>query len=695
MNLKNRPIQELIDILKSQEYIPYNFFIKKYKISERTLRNDLNLIDKWLSRKGLPILLRNKYEGIYLDVTDLIKYEIFNEFKDFSVDKYIKSKKDRRIALLIEFLFDEQLTISIISKKLGVSRNTVIEDLNFIEYYLKGFNCKLVRKQKVGLYIDGSEYNIRNMYLNLLVNYCNLFKWDIFSREIINEKYNLFYKNILCKLFNEVDTDILLETLESLEKRLYLKYADESKNIIMAAIALTKIRCERNKSINFNKIIFYETIKLSKEYRNLEEILKEEFKQYPSYKREIAYISIYLLTKKVIDGDIEAIKGEGYIEKLNDIVEEMINIMEDYCKIKIKQRSRLLKGLLLHLEPAIYRLKYDIKIENPIIDEIKKKYSMAYNASKLACSYLEQMINLKISEEEICYVAIHFGSAMETQKKDNTIKVVLVCNAGISTVRILEKSLKEKFENFKVIDILSYFEYKKKKELITDLIITTIPLKEKENYFIKVNPFLTQEDIENLSKFLNKKEDIKADEIDIKLEDIINIIQKYCFVHNKSKLIEEVKCILKGIKKPSLKDILTKDNVIFKEAVSSWEEAVDIASKPLLEKGYIQERYIKAMKENIKRLKAYVVIKKGVSIPHAKPEDGVKNLSFSLLILKKGVNFNHKKNDPVKIVLITASNDKLIHLKALEEFMNLVRNDNYIKKLSRINSYEEFKKLLP
>ncbi|MCT4594757.1 MAG: BglG family transcription antiterminator [Anaeromicrobium sp.] len=690
MTLKNRTLQQIIDILNSDTYIPYSFFTTKYNISERSLRNDLTLIDKWLSSKKLPILKRNKFEGIFLDVTPLIKNRIIGKFKDLSLKLYVKNSYERSIFILIELFFKDSMTLYQLSDSLNVSRNSILKDLKWIESYVKNFNCKLEKKKRVGLYIEGSEYNIRNMYINLLIDHCQLDRWDIFSNEIIDENYDFFYRKLINRIFECLDKTFLINTMEALEEHLSLKYTDRSKYMTMAAMAVTKCRVLNGKYISFNKILFYETLKISKEYRVLKDLLESSFNSFKSWNKEIAYISIYLLTKRVLDGSIE----ENSFDNLKEIVHNMIKIMEDYSNTKIKNREKLLKGLVLHLEPAIYRMKYGIHIENSSIDHIKTKYTSAYNASKMACSFLGEQLKLTIPEEEICYVAIHFGSAIETQNKIIQTNVVLVCNAGISTVKVLEKSLEENFSNFKIINILSYFEYMRKKDLISDLIISTIPLKEKDHRFIQVNPFLTKEDIDKLSGYLVKKKEIEQESKSLDLKDIIGVVKKYCNIYDEKKLTEELDFLLKGMKQPSLLDLISKDRFHMIDSINTWENSIDLASSPLLADGIITENYINVMKNNINRLRAYVVIKKGVAIPHAKPNDGALKLGFSLLLIKKGVNFNHKKNDPVNVVLVTSSLDRISHLKALNEFLDIVKKDTNMKKLMKVNNYSEFKELI-
>lgn len=685
MKISSRNLAIIIDLLKSYDYISYDYFIKKYDISERTLRNDLSKIDKWLTDKELPILIRNKFEGIYLDLTNIIKNELLNELLDLPLKDYAKDSKQRCILMMLMFLNKDDIKIANIKDKLNVSRNTILKDLEFIEEYLKDFSCSLKRIQKKGIVLTGSEFNIRNMYIDFFMNICLFKDFDFISMKIIGKEKDIFYDILIREVFKKENVNRYLAIIESLEEKLELKYADESKNIIIISILITIKRIKKENNINFNKILLYETLKLSNEYKILKEVFKNHEIIVYDYEKEVAYISLYLLTKRVLDGNIY----NSSLDDLKDIVIKMIDIMQEYTRLEVKDKNRLIKGLVLHLEPAIYRIRYNIKIENDFLDEIKSKYLLSYNASKLACSYLSQKLNIEIPKEEIGYIAIHFGSALNIEKLKIKKNIALICNSGMSTVRILEKSLKENFYDFNISKILSYFEYKKLKKEKYDLFISTIKLNEKKDNIINVSPFLQKEDIDKLSVYLKRKT-IVEENIKFDIQKILNIVKKHANIEDEKRLKDELLLFMKNSDKKSLLDLIDKNYFNIVDKVDSWKEAIDLASKPLLSQNIINQNYIKKMKENIIKYNAYVVIKKNVAIPHSKIEDGALNLGFSLLIIKEGINFNHEKNDPVNIVLVTSQIDKTSHLRALEEFFKFIKDDKNIKKLKMLKTYEDF-----
>ncbi|MEZ0346143.1 MAG: PTS sugar transporter subunit IIA [Infirmifilum sp.] len=127
--------------------------------------------------------------------------------------------------------------------------------------------------------------------------------------------------------------------------------------------------------------------------------------------------------------------------------------------------------------------------------------------------------------------------------------------------------------------------------------------------------------------------------------------------------------------------------------VNSWEEAVRLAGKLLVECGVVEERYVDAMVRVTRELGPYAVIAPGVAMPHARPEDGAREVGLSLVVLSEGVNFG-SPNDPVYVIIGFAAKDKSSHLRVLQELAELLSGEGVVEKLRHINSPEDFRALL-
>src|SRR5699024_12871995 len=72
--------------------------------------------------------------------------------------------------------------------------------------------------------------------------------------------------------------------------------------------------------------------------------------------------------------------------------------------------THLLKDLVAHLQPAIYRLKQQMSIKNPMVDQIKRDYPDLFALIKSGVQ--ETFPDIDFPDEEIGYLVLHFGSAL-------------------------------------------------------------------------------------------------------------------------------------------------------------------------------------------------------------------------------------------------------------------------------------------
>lgn len=135
-----------------------------------------------------------------------------------------------------------------------------------------------------------------------------------------------------------------------------------------------------------------------------------------------------------------------------------------------------------------------------------------------------------------------------------------------------------------------------------------------------------------------------------------------------------------------LKTLLTPDVVQVVPNVNDWREAVKVACQPLIDKGCIEPRYIDAIYKSHEKIGPYYVLGPGIAMPHARPEDGVNQLSLALTIVEQGVEFGAHENDPVKLLIVLAATDNDSHINAIMKLAELFDNDKDIQKLFNAKS---------
>ncbi|MWN32301.1 PTS mannitol transporter subunit IIA [Gilliamella sp. Pra-s65] len=126
---------------------------------------------------------------------------------------------------------------------------------------------------------------------------------------------------------------------------------------------------------------------------------------------------------------------------------------------------------------------------------------------------------------------------------------------------------------------------------------------------------------------------------------------------------------------------LTSKTVNIVDSVGNWKEAIQLCAAPLLKNNTITPNYINSIIELHESIGPYYVLAPGIAMPHARPEQGVNQLSLSMLLVKQGVKFNSQENDPVYLITLLAANDNTSHIEILTQLAALFGEASDIQKI--------------
>lgn len=138
-----------------------------------------------------------------------------------------------------------------------------------------------------------------------------------------------------------------------------------------------------------------------------------------------------------------------------------------------------------------------------------------------------------------------------------------------------------------------------------------------------------------------------------------------------------------------MSNIFNENNINICDDQVSWQDAINLSAKPLLDEGYISEGYTKAIFKNIEKFGPYIDFGQEIAVPHARPECGVKKTGVSLLKLNNMVNLNDDKEHPIKIIITFCSVDDTSHIEILKKISSIFGDLRKIKKIKEANNKEE------
>ena len=143
------------------------------------------------------------------------------------------------------------------------------------------------------------------------------------------------------------------------------------------------------------------------------------------------------------------------------------------------------------------------------------------------------------------------------------------------------------------------------------------------------------------------------------------------------------------------KFLLERQTIALHQEAADWKEAVRLATRLLENAGTVTSAYYQAILDNHAKNGPYYVVVPSVAMPHAAPDDNVKETGFSLVTLKTPVLFGHAEHDPVDIVLCIAAPDRQsLNEETIIQVMELIDDDSAIDAIRIARTEEDIRLLL-
>lgn len=672
----NKRLIEIIKKISSKE-VSFSNLEEIFNVSKRTLRNDIasiNEVARSHKMEEIEILPQGKlkvpdnFEDIILKIEDNL-YEY-------------KLSKNERIKVVTAMLISENkyITLASIAENLFVSRATIIADLPKVREFIAENELAFNSNNNKGLKIEGSEDKKRATLVKIVENTKNGSKLNFVNVQ----NYD---KTTLAK--------ILIE-----QERKYQSFLTEGS--FERVLSYLRIMIDRNK--NGNIIANYEYTKTGK-YEMSRELLKcmHQYFEITVTESEILYLNFLLDTSRYS----KLTRNDENAVKIQLITRKFINKISDELLVNLNDDFDFYENLSNHLMSVITEKPSEYQ-ENEIIKKLIEENIEIYNLVNANIEILNKHILRRITKIEIEYVTVHICAALERKRNSEVdLKIIVACNSGYGTSRLLLETLKKHF-SFTLVDVISSHEVDKIDDTAADLIISTVKIDIHNIEHIVVSAVLTDSDFIRLGNkidvirktkrqygkssivisknTLKKIQDVLDEEVPEKSNEIMRKIKKVINNYDSNSEVNS------DLSTPYLHHMLPKSHIKIDVLCKTWEESIEKAAQILLKEGYIENSYIQAMIESVRVNGPYIVITKGFAVPHAKIEDGSLKFGMSLIRLKTPVEFGAGANDPVEFVCCLSTIDHKTHLKAFFNLVNLLQNEEFKERLRKSETEEDIAK---
>ncbi len=482
MRFPNQRLAQLFDLLQN-ETLPQDELAQRLSVSTRTVRADITALNALLASHGAQFIL-SRGNGYQLKINDVVRYQQLQASHPRAL-RIPRTGPERVHYLVVRFLTSAfSLKLEDLADEWFVSRATLQSDMVEVREWFHRYNLTLETRPRHGMKLFGSEMAIRACLTDLL--------WELAQQDSLNPL-------VTDVALNAGVAEKMVPVLHDALTRHHIRLTDEGELFLRLYCAVSVRRISEG----------YPLPEFHAE--DVEENVREAAKDIAVTIQQLAgkalspseesWLCVHIAARQIQEIAPSAINADDD-EALVNYILRYINTHYNYNLLSDEQ---LHADLLTHIKTMITRVRYQIMIPNPLLDNIKQHYPMAWDMTLAAVSSWGKYTPYVISENEIGFLVLHIGVGLERHYNigyQRQPRVLLVCDAGNAMVRMIEAVLQRKYPQIEVTRTLTLREYELADAIGEDFVISTARVSEKSKPVVMIAPFPTDYQLEQIGKLV-------------------------------------------------------------------------------------------------------------------------------------------------------------------------------------------------
>ena len=623
-NNENR-IAVILRNIEMQSVCSVESLAAKLDVSQKTIRNDIKELNCLLG--GYACIGNNK------GICKLIVFapKGFTEIRNkiYKQEDLFNSSHTRMAYMFWQLMHAEEPYLTDdLSEEMKVARTTTIGDLNRLRKAIEKYDLKIKGKANTGLALCGDEFNIRlfileNIYEQLYLNFP--------LGQTIREKLYDFQERL---------------SMDALGFGFFYRFFVVMIQRMESGHMIKKLEPK------------YEELYGSSAYMIVDEFLNEieQVKGYKISKEERLFLSISVAGMRTPANTAEIEQKISISEGVADLIIEILDRIKAELNVTVVA-NELFDDFVYHVFFMINRLKYGFHIYNPMVDDFKNKYSVAYKMAEIAKGVLEERVGIEMTEDEMGFLAAYFGVfLLEQEPEEKRCKIAIVCGSGKIIGRLIENQLKKVFDVEPEFEFFyGIFDENRKDDF--DYIVTTTEL-----HMDTKTPVVFMDEVFDREYIQRKFENMRY-------------------------LSEAGRTIRKGIDSLFM-NLLDETRFFVLDQESSYDENVDRMARALTNQGELDAGFAQRVREREKY--STMVLDQNIAFPHTK------NM-LSKLTLAMGVFPDMLKDDKygnIRIIILLgipeSMEDDTVLVRLYDDILSIGKKPDVIPKIQKMESYREF-----
>ncbi|GAE93065.1 sorbitol operon transcription regulator [Gracilibacillus boraciitolerans JCM 21714] len=631
--LEDKEIQ-IIELTQKREYSSLNFLAESLGVGTRTIRNYIKKLNGDL--EGTACIENKRGKGFWLSIQNQSNFENLMEKVNFK--KNIVDSPKRRIAFVIDKLInsEEKYTLDELAFQMNIGRTTLVNELKKASVSLEAYNLKIYGKPNTGMNLSGDELDIRFF--------------------IMDNVFDVLYRSY------PLDHDIAEEIIKSM-----IKYDFESttQKRLMEFVIVMLDRLLNNRPLekipnNFDQLRYTFDYKIGLEIATI--IEKRLPVTIPEI--EILFLTIPIAGRRT-PANNRTMADISIPDEIKELQEQIVENI-GFNKNVIKENHSFFTDLQYHLTFMLNRLMFGLRIENPMLADLKEKYPVAFRMAKIAGEVIENKYDLKVSDDEIGYIAFYFEVFIS--QGENKVKhlrnAAIICGTGRGTAKLVANQLGRILNQNTELILFSETEVTEDVLNEFDIIFSTIKLPcETTTPVIIINEIFDEhrisrkvEEIAYLQTFMSKADSSTNNSI--------------------------------------LNHLISEDCFFILDSETGYDDNLSTIVDKLINIGQVDTRFLKRLRERDK--KGSMVFDRYIALPHTFNHKS-EQIKLALGIFPKEVVKDGKEVKLIFLLGVPEQQSEVVEhqlVNIYDEIIRIANNTRLIDQLASVTCYNEASEIL-
>ena len=482
----NQRQKQLLSILEQQgDWMKGKALATLLSVSDRTIRSDIEKINREVEGS----ILSHPHKGYLLSV----------ENRQIAETKILPQTADERLNFLLKYLLTSKGAHPLLdlADRLYVSYPTIKLDLQRATQIVATYPDLQLRYKEGTIELLGTEFHKRRFYRDLL------------ATEIKDDFINL---DKVMDMYADLDFEWVWTCFQDTLKRYDYPVRSASLPMLVLHIGIALRRAIDAQFIGE----LPEDVVVTEQERSLAQDFIDQIARH--FHLMIPDTEVYSFARLLNTyRDIQQLRiktdFKGKTIDFDQVVQEIGRRLEELSGLDFLADQDFLMRLHLHLQGLVERLRFDLELPNAFFHDLKRQYPLVFDIAVNISTYLGNILETDLNEEEIGLIAVHIGASYSHLMESRKIPVYLLAPKNYSLVTSSLERLEQRFAHrIQIVEQSDYFSVDRLQQKEVELVITFSPIPQSLSIpVVCLSTFFNAEDELTLIAALNKIEKQQTD----------------------------------------------------------------------------------------------------------------------------------------------------------------------------------------